>query len=334
MTSRLHRFHRLELLVGQKNFENLQQAHVAVIGCGGVGGAAVEWLARAGVGKITLMDYDKVCLTNNNRQITCTTSTLGQYKVDVLKERIKDINPKAVVNAVPLFFNEATAHLIFGPEWKDLSGPERAKFPNGEERIRVNYIAKFTPEHKLQDYYNNRATDLAVEAVDVPDIILDAIDNMTAKTLLLRTAYYLNVPIVTVLGAAAKMDPTQIKIGDISQSKICPMAKKVRSMLRKEGIRKGITAVYSTEVPIIPDNLGEAWKSMCICADGKTGLTDCKRSHQIQGTMSYIPPTFGLFALSAIMNQLMETESIDRRRKNYLPEEPNNLLTDSGSGCA
>jgi tRNA A37 threonylcarbamoyladenosine dehydratase len=100
----LNQFSRTELLFGKDAMETLSNARVAVFGVGGVGGYAVEALARSGVGTIDLIDDDKVCLTNLNRQIIATRKTVGKYKVDVMKERILDINPDAVVNVHKCFF--------------------------------------------------------------------------------------------------------------------------------------------------------------------------------------------------------------------------------------
>lgn len=100
----LNQFARTELLFGQENMEKLKNARVAVFGVGGVGGYTVEALARSGVGTLDLIDDDKVCESNINRQIIATTKTVGMYKVDAFKERILEINPEAVVNTYKAFY--------------------------------------------------------------------------------------------------------------------------------------------------------------------------------------------------------------------------------------
>ena len=100
----LNQFSRTELLLGKESMERLANARVAVFGVGGVGGYTVEALVRSGVGTIDLIDDDKVCLTNLNRQIIATRKTVGQYKADVMKERILEINPNAVVHVHKCFF--------------------------------------------------------------------------------------------------------------------------------------------------------------------------------------------------------------------------------------
>lgn len=100
----LNQFSRTELLFGKEAMEHLSECRVAVFGVGGVGGYVVEALARSGIGEFDLIDDDKVCLTNINRQIIATRKTVGKYKVDVMEERIHDINPDAKVNTYKCFF--------------------------------------------------------------------------------------------------------------------------------------------------------------------------------------------------------------------------------------
>ena len=99
----LNQFSRTQLLLGADNMDRLSNAKVAVFGIGGVGGYVVEALARSGVGSFVLVDDDKVCLTNINRQIIATRKTVGKYKVDVMKERILEINPDADVEVRKCF---------------------------------------------------------------------------------------------------------------------------------------------------------------------------------------------------------------------------------------
>lgn len=102
-------FSRTELLLGSDAMDKLKNARVAVFGVGGVGGYVVEALARSGVGTLDIIDDDKVCLTNINRQIVATRSTIGKYKVEVMKDRVLDINRKATVNAYQCFYGPETA---------------------------------------------------------------------------------------------------------------------------------------------------------------------------------------------------------------------------------
>ena len=108
----LNQFSRTQLMLGADGMEKLYRARVAVFGIGGVGGYAVEALARSGVGTLDLIDDDRVCLTNLNRQIIATRSTVGQYKVDAAERRILDINPDAVVHTYKTFYGPETAELF------------------------------------------------------------------------------------------------------------------------------------------------------------------------------------------------------------------------------
>ncbi|MCD8019936.1 MAG: tRNA threonylcarbamoyladenosine dehydratase [Clostridiales bacterium] len=105
----LDQFSRTELLIGNEGMECLKKARVAVFGIGGVGGYTVEALARSGIGTLDLIDDDKVCLTNLNRQIIATRKTVGRYKTEVMRERILDINPNATVNIYKTFYGPDTA---------------------------------------------------------------------------------------------------------------------------------------------------------------------------------------------------------------------------------
>lgn len=105
----LNQFSRTELLLGKDGIEKLASSRVAIFGIGGVGGYTVEALARSGIGTFDLIDDDKICITNINRQIYALKSTVGKYKVDVAKDRILDINPNAVVNTYKTFYTPETA---------------------------------------------------------------------------------------------------------------------------------------------------------------------------------------------------------------------------------
>jgi tRNA A37 threonylcarbamoyladenosine dehydratase len=111
----LHRFSRTELLIGTTGLSRLAASHVMICGIGGVGSYAAEALGRAGVGKITLVDYDDICLTNINRQILALSSTVGQQKVDVMAARLLDINPEAEIVPIKAFFSQDTSGKLLMP---------------------------------------------------------------------------------------------------------------------------------------------------------------------------------------------------------------------------
>ena len=210
----LNQFSRTELLLGHDNMEKLKNARVAVFGIGGVGGFTVEALARSGVGTLDLIDDDRVCLTNINRQIIATRKTIGQYKVDAAKERILDINPDAVVNTYKTFFMPDTADAF------DFS---------------------------------------------VYDYVVDAIDTVTGKIMLVEAAQKAGTPIISSMGAGNKLDPTAFEVADIYKTSVCPLAKVMRRELKKRGIRK-LKVVYSKEKALTPiDDTANSCRSHCIC---------------------------------------------------------------------
>lgn len=108
----LHRFSRTELLLGAEGLANLAGKHVMICGIGGVGSYAAEALGRAGIGNITLVDFDDICLTNINRQIHALSSTVGRQKVEAMAERLRDINPAAVITPVKEFFSQENAERL------------------------------------------------------------------------------------------------------------------------------------------------------------------------------------------------------------------------------
>lgn len=180
-------------LIGKNGFNKLQSASVIIFGVGGVGSYAVEALARAGVGAITIVDNDTVDGTNINRQLIALNSTIGQDKVTVSKNRILDINPDCKVTAIKEFFDE-------------------------------------TSTIDLTEY----------------DYIIDAIDSVKSKLFLAEMAVKNNIKIISSMGTGNKLEPKKLTVCDISKTSYCPLAKKMRTELRKKGINH-LKVVYSTE---------------------------------------------------------------------------------------
>ncbi len=196
MKQSMEQFSRTALLVGTEGVDKLKNARVAVFGIGGVGGYVVEALARSGVGTLDLIDNDKVCLSNLNRQIIATHSTLGEYKVEAAKKRVLDINPAAVVNTYKTFFLPETAQ-------------------------EFNFFAY--------------------------DYVVDAIDTVTGKIQLVMEAKRTDTPIISSMGAGNKMDPSAFRVADLSQTKVCPLAKVMRRELKKRGVEH-LKVVYSGRI--------------------------------------------------------------------------------------
>lgn len=196
----LHQFSRNELAIGKDGLQALKNSTVAILGIGGVGSFSAEALARSGIGRLVLVDKDDVDITNVNRQIHALLSTVGKPKVDLMKERIADINPECEVIALKMFYTEETYEEIF------------------------QYA---------------------------PGFVIDASDTISYKIHLIKECLKRDIPFISSMGAANKMDPTRFKIADISQTHTDPIAKVIRTRLRKEGITKGVPVVFSDESPIV-----------------------------------------------------------------------------------
>ena len=231
------------MLIGSAAMEKLAASHVMVFGIGGVGSFTVEALARSGVGNLTLIDDDCICLTNINRQLHATTQTIGRSKVEVMKERVLDINPQARVTVIQKFYL-----------------PE-----NAEEFFAMNC-----------------------------DYIVDAIDTVTAKIDLIVRAQSKGVPVISSMGAANKMDPTQFEVADIFKTTVCPLAKVMRYELRVRGV-KALKVVYSKEKPLTPQ-AGE-----CPPEPVRPGAA----RRQIPGSISFVPSVAGLILAGEVIKELI-----------------------------
>jgi tRNA A37 threonylcarbamoyladenosine dehydratase len=231
---------RTELIVGRKNLERLKNAHVIVIGMGGVGSFAAEFICRAGVGEMTIVDGDTVDLSNCNRQLPAMQNNVGQYKTEIMAERMLGINPSMKLNVITEFLT-----------------PERM-------------------EQILSQKY---------------DYLVDAIDSITPKLQAISMCYYSGTPFVSSMGAGGKMDPTQIRVADISKTYNCPFAHIIRKRLKKYQIRKGFKTVFSAELP---------QRHSLMLTDGS------RFKKSAYGTMSYVPAAFGCSISSVVIRDLIE----------------------------
>ena len=248
----LNSFSRTELLLGHPAMEALKHARVAVFGIGGVGGYACEALVRSGVGAFDLIDDDKVCLTNINRQIIATRRTVGQYKADVMRDRMLDINPQADIRVHRCFFLPENA----------------AEFPFSEY-----------------------------------DYILDAVDTVTAKVTLVLEAQKAGVPIISCMGAGNKLDPSRFRVADIYKTQGCPLARVMRTALRKRGVKK-LKVVYSDEIPTRPiEDMSISCRSHCICPPG--AKHKCTERRDIPGSTAFVPSVAGLIIAGEVVKDLV-----------------------------
>jgi tRNA A37 threonylcarbamoyladenosine dehydratase len=252
--SKLHRFSRSEILIGPAGLAALKQASVTLFGLGGVGSYAAEALCRAGVGRLTLVDFDDICLTNINRQLHAMDGTVGRIKSDVMAERLRLINPAATIIPKKEFYSATSSDSLLAGE---------------------------------------------------SDYVLDAIDHFTSKIHLLKSCRERGIPVISSMGAAMKLDPTQIRVGDIAETSRCRMARAVRKLLRKEGIDGGIKVVYSLEEFRKPLTDGGC-KNNCICPNKEEQLFSCENRRVVLGSISFIPSIFGLTMAGVVVNDLLK----------------------------
>lgn len=269
----LHAFSRTEMLLGKPAMEVLANSRVAVFGIGGVGTFAVEGLVRSGIGKFLLVDDDQVCLTNLNRQIHATRKTIGKAKVDVMRDRILEINPKAEVSVMKGFYmadkRKSTAQMapVDNPlYWED--------------------ILQF---HLTQG--------------NAIDYIIDAIDTVSAKLDLVVKAQEAGIKVISSMGAGNKVDPTRFEVTDIHKTANCPLARVMRKELRKRDIKK-LKVVYSQEEPLTPlEEEDNSCNSNCVCPSGTTRHCTSRRS--IPGSVSFVPSVAGLIISGEVVKDLV-----------------------------
>ncbi|HKL66252.1 MAG TPA: tRNA threonylcarbamoyladenosine dehydratase [Bacteroidales bacterium] len=230
---------RTELLLGKEKLERLAAANVLVVGLGGVGAYSAEMLCRAGVGRMTIVDGDKINESNINRQLPALRSTTGKYKTEVMEQRLMDINPGLELQTITEFIRD----------------------------------------------------DRMIEILDEGyDYVVDAIDTLSPKIYLIYHSMQKGIPIVSSMGAGGKLDPSAIRIADISKSYNCKLARILRKRLHKLGIRKGFKAVLSPE-EVIEESIE---------------LTEGEQNKASNvGTISYMPAVFGCACASVVISSIV-----------------------------
>lgn len=230
MTDRLS---RSRLLLGEKTITHLKKARIMVVGCGAVGGMALEMLARSGVGTLIAVDFDTIHISNINRQILALSNNIGELKTKTVVNRIRDIAPDITVETLNILLNAETI-----PQIKGLR----------------------------------------------PDFVIDAIDSLNPKTLLIETLVRENIPFISSMGAALKTDLSKIKRTTMDKTKECPLAFFLRKRLRRRGIPLTFPVVFSSE-----------------CIAGKAHLAESDdvtfqngRNRHIMGSVGTITGIFGL----------------------------------------
>jgi len=240
-----HAQERTEILIGEAGLEHLTNLHLLVVGLGGVGGAVCEALARAGIGRMTIVDHDKVGLSNMNRQLVCTYSNLGKDKSAAMGERLRDINPELQLNA------------------------------------HVGFLS-----------YENMESFLVEGCFDY---VLDCIDSVSCKAMLVATCQRLEIPIASSLGAGGRLDVTKAEITTLDKTYNCGLAVNLRRKLRRAGASLDYPVVFSGEFPIkaLPQQALDNNPSALPRA--------------VNGTISYMPNLFGFMLAGYVIQQLLQS---------------------------
>ena len=254
-------FRRTELLLGNETVDRIAQQRVIIFGVGGVGSWCAESLVRSGIRQLTIVDSDRVCITNINRQLMATTKTVGQVKVEALKERLLTINPSAEIVAPQKIFTEETAH-----------------------------------EFQIETY----------------DYIIDAIDSLKDKALLIELACQTKAKFFSSMGAALKLDPTKIQVAEFWKVKGDPLARALRNRFKKQKRfpKRKFQCVFSDELLQNRGHNATCGTEQCMCPKAKNGPGDptllnhewCSSKAQINGTLAHITAIFG-FMLAGLVIQ-------------------------------
>jgi len=254
----LLRFGGIARLYGQAALQRFFQARVAVIGIGGVGSWAVESLARSGIGHLTLVDLDEICLTNVNRQLHAMDGQIGRQKTEAMADRARAIHPACDVRIIPTFFNEKTAADILDAGF---------------------------------------------------DAVIDAIDSLRHKALLVAGCHRRGIPIITCGGAGGRRDATRLRVCDLAYSGKDGLLLQLRRRLRTDHefpktpqgqtpAPFGIDAVFSDEAPFFPQCDGSVSTERPAGSDLR--LT-CESGY---GTATHVTAAFGLVAAGRVLERL------------------------------
>lgn len=257
-------FRRTELLLGSETVNLIGRQRVIIFGVGGVGSWCAESLVRSGIRQLTIVDSDRVCITNINRQLMATTKTVGQVKVDVLKERLLSINPSAEITAMQRIFNEETA-----------------------------------------------------ESFDIGsyDYIIDAIDSLKDKALLILMACQTKARLFSSMGAALKMDPTKIQVAEFWKVKGDPLARALRNRFKKQKNfpKRKFRCVFSDELLHNRGANATCGTGQCVCPKARSGPGDpallnhewCSSKAQINGTVSHVTAIFGFMLAGLVVQDIV-----------------------------
>jgi tRNA A37 threonylcarbamoyladenosine dehydratase len=248
------RFSGIQRLYGKAALESFRRAHVAVVGIGGVGTWAVEALARSGVGRLTLIDLDEVCVSNVNRQLHALDGQIGHSKAEAMAIRVRAINPECEVTALQEFFTSANADQILSTKF---------------------------------------------------DAVLDAIDHVPNKCLLIARCREKGIPIITTGGAGGRRDATQVRVADLTKTTYDGLAQNVRKKLRQKFNFPlnpkqpfGVECVFSAEPPVFAQSDGT------VCGKREEGAAVRLNCANGYGTATFVTGTFGFVAAAQVLKIL------------------------------
>ncbi len=281
---------RTTLLIGEENAKKLQDATVLVVGTGGVGGMAVESLARSGVGCLILIDRDIVEASNTNRQLAALTDTVGEAKVQVLADRIHRIDPG--IHVIPIH------------EYYDRDMNERLDALHPD--FVLDCIDSLRAKEDLIEYCTSRKIPFVssmgmarrrdpsrLDALH-PDFVLDCIDSLRAKEDLIEYCTSRKIPFVSSMGMARRRDPSRLGICELEKTAGDPLAKRLRIWRRKKGIRETVRVCCSSELPgpaeagsplpsmmFVPAAAGLIMAAECVqvLTEAETGRTSKERKY-------------------------------------------------------
>ena len=257
-------FRRTELLIGAEMMERVNSMRVIIFGVGGVGSWCAESLVRSGIRRLTIVDSDRVCITNINRQLMATTKSVGLVKVEALRERLLSINPSAEITALQQIFTAETADSF-----------------------------------DIGSY----------------DYVIDAIDSLKDKALLILMATAAGVRFYSSMGAALKADPTRIQVAEFWKIKGDPLARALRNRFKRDQKfpRRKFQCVFSDELLVNKGHNATCGTEQCLCPKAKSGPGNpallnhewCSSKAQINGTFAHITAIFGFMLAGLVMNDII-----------------------------
>ena len=230
---------RMEYLIGTDALERIRKKHVLVCGTGGVGSFVAESLCRSGLGRITLLDHDKVEPSNLNRQLMSDKNNIGEKKTEALKRRLEEVSDTKV-DTIDAFIDE-------------------------------DFILD-------RDY----------------DYVIDCIDTLTSKFVLVKECHRKKIPVISSLGSARRLRPEKITLTTLDKTRNDPLAKAFRSLVKKEGYRRKIEVVF-TDTPA---------EKTTVVKEGKTN----KEKYPL-GSSVFTVGSVGLYIASVVYERLMKEES-------------------------